>query len=74
MGRTLGLSRVTIPPHVQLGLHHHAGNVQIAYIQRGTLTYTVGTVCEGRPGAAHQHPRVATVTAGHRARCSLASG
>jgi len=65
-GRTLGLSRVTIPPHVQLGLHHHAGT-QIAYIQKGTLTYFVktGTVRVYR-GAADQHPRVVRrVTAGH---------
>jgi len=41
-GRTLGLSRVTIPPHTALPLHRHPGN-QIASIQRGTLTYTVRT-------------------------------
>ena len=65
-GRTLGLSRVTIPPHVRLGLHHHAGT-QIAYIQKGTLTYFVrtGTVKVYR-GAADEHPRVVRrVTGGH---------
>ena len=41
-GRTLGLSKVTIPPHTALPLHVHAGN-QIASIQSGTLTYTVRT-------------------------------
>ena len=41
-GRTLALSRVTIPPRTALALHRHPGN-QIAYIQRGTLTYTVRT-------------------------------
>lgn len=41
-GRTLGLSRVTIPPHTALPLHKHPGN-QIASIERGTLTYTVKT-------------------------------
>jgi quercetin dioxygenase-like cupin family protein len=64
-GRTLGLSRVTIAPHVQLGLHHHAGT-QIAYVQKGTLTYFVrtGAVSVYR-GAADQHPRVVRrVTAG----------
>ena len=64
-GRTLGLSRVTIPPHVQLALHHHAGT-QIAYVQKGTLTYFVktGAVTVFR-GAADQHPRVVRrVTAG----------
>jgi len=64
-GRTLGLSRVTIPPHVQLARHHHAGT-QIAYVQGGTLTYFVktGAVTVFR-GAADQHPRVVRrVTAG----------
>ena len=64
-GRTLGLSRVAIPPHVQLALHHHAGT-QIAYVQKGTLTYFVktGAVTVFR-GAADQHPRVVRrVTAG----------
>jgi quercetin dioxygenase-like cupin family protein len=41
-GRTLGLSRVTIPPKTRLALHRHPGT-QIAYIQKGTLTYTVRT-------------------------------
>ena len=64
-GRTLGLSRVTIPPHVQLALHHHAGT-QIAYIQKGTLTYFVRTgAVKVYRGAADQHPRVVRrVTAG----------
>ena len=39
-GRTLALSRVTIPAHTRLGLHRHPGT-QIAYVQTGTLTYTV---------------------------------
>jgi quercetin dioxygenase-like cupin family protein len=64
-GRTLGLSRVTIPPHVQLALHHHAGT-QIAYVQKGTLTYFVRTgAVKVYRGAADQHPRVVRrVTAG----------
>ena len=41
-GKTLGLSRVTIPAGVRLGLHRHAGT-QVAYIDAGTLTYTVKT-------------------------------
>ena len=55
-GRTLGLSRVTIPPRVQIPLHHHPGT-QIAYIQRGVLTYTVrrGSVNVMR-GAADESP------------------
>lgn len=39
-GRTLGLSRVTIPTGVVLPLHHHEGT-QVAYVQRGVLLYTV---------------------------------
>jgi quercetin dioxygenase-like cupin family protein len=39
-GRTLGLSRVTIPAGGTIALHHHQGT-QVAYIQAGTLTYTV---------------------------------
>jgi quercetin dioxygenase-like cupin family protein len=39
-GRTLGLSRVTIPVHGKIALHHHEGT-QVAYIQSGVLTYTV---------------------------------
>ncbi len=39
-GRTLGLSRVTIPAGGTLALHHHEGT-QVAYIQAGVLTYTV---------------------------------
>jgi quercetin dioxygenase-like cupin family protein len=39
-GRTLGLSRVTIPPGGQIALHHHEGT-QVAYIQAGVLSYTV---------------------------------
>jgi quercetin dioxygenase-like cupin family protein len=39
-GKTLGLSRVTIPPGGTIALHHHEGT-QVAYIQSGVLTYTV---------------------------------
>jgi quercetin dioxygenase-like cupin family protein len=38
--RTLGLSRVTIPAGGTIALHHHEGT-QIAFIQKGVLTYTV---------------------------------
>jgi quercetin dioxygenase-like cupin family protein len=65
-GRTLALSRVIIPPHTQLALHRHPGT-QIAYIQKGTLTYTVrdGAVPVYR-GAADEKPRlIRRVTAGH---------
>jgi quercetin dioxygenase-like cupin family protein len=65
-GRTLGLARVTIPAHTRLGLHRHPG-VQLAYIQKGTLTYTVkrGVVNVYR-GAADQKPRVVRrIVGGH---------
>jgi quercetin dioxygenase-like cupin family protein len=39
-GRTLALSRVKIPAGGSIPLHHHLGT-QIAYVQAGTLTYTV---------------------------------
>ena len=39
-GRTLALSRVTIPAGAQLALHHHAGT-QVAFIDKGVLTYAV---------------------------------
>jgi quercetin dioxygenase-like cupin family protein len=39
-GRTLGLSRVVIPPGGTIALHHHEGT-QAAYIQSGVLSYTV---------------------------------
>jgi quercetin dioxygenase-like cupin family protein len=39
-GRTLGLSRVTIPVAGQIALHHHEGT-QVAFVQKGVLTYTV---------------------------------
>ena len=57
-GRTLALSRVTIPADTRLGLHRHPGT-QIAYIQKGTLTYTVRTgVVSVYRGAADQNPEV----------------
>lgn len=65
-GRTLALSRVTIPAHTQLALHRHPGT-QIAYIQAGTLTYTVKTgSVPVYLGAADQRPRlVRRIRAGH---------
>ena len=60
-GRTLALSRVTIPARTALALHHHPGT-QIAYIQRGTLTYTVKTgVVNVYRGAADQSRTVASI-------------
>lgn len=52
-GRTLGLSRVVIPPGTKLALHRHEGT-QIARIVKGTLTYTVvsgsAELYDGEPG------------------------
>lgn len=57
-GRTLALSRVVIPAHTALALHRHPGN-QIAYVERGTLTYHVRSgVVRVYRGPADQHPRV----------------
>lgn len=41
-GRTMRLSRVTVPAGANLALHHHPGT-QISNIEQGTLTYTVRT-------------------------------
>lgn len=56
-GRTLGLSRVTIPVGGRIALHHHEGT-QVSYIQAGVLTYTVksgGVTVYSGPG---DHPMV----------------
>jgi len=68
-GRTLGLSRVTIPPGGVIPLHHHEGT-QIAYIRSGVLTYHVETgSVRVRRGDADEHPRVVKrITAGHTGR------
>jgi quercetin dioxygenase-like cupin family protein len=68
-GETLGLSRVVIPPRAQLALHVHPGT-QIAYIDKGTLTYTVRTgAVNVYRGQADKSPRlVRRITAGHTAR------
>ena len=56
--RTLGLSRVVVPAGAELALHHHQGT-QVAYVDTGTLTYTVdsGSV-EVRKGAADDDPKL----------------
>ena len=68
-GRTMVLSRVTVPPGVELALHHHLGT-QVAHVEAGTLTYTVrrgeAVVWEGE---SDQDPRrVRTIEAGQSAR------
>ncbi len=67
-GRTLGLSRVDVPPGAKLALHRHPGT-QIARIQRGVLTYTVVTgrvdVWRGNPEV--KATKVRTIAAGQTA-------
>ena len=67
--RTLALTRITIQPGTQLALHHHPGT-QIAYVDKGVLTYTVeqGTARIKR-GPADDHPvLVRKLEAGETAR------
>ncbi|MEZ5123609.1 MAG: cupin domain-containing protein [Solirubrobacterales bacterium] len=68
-GRTLGLTRVTIPAGVSLAPHTHPG-VQVSRIVRGTLTYTVdrrGSVPVYRGDAASAR-RLRTLHPGQTAR------
>jgi quercetin dioxygenase-like cupin family protein len=67
--RTLALTRITIQPGTRLALHHHPGT-QIAYVDRGVLTYTVeqGSARVKR-GPADDHPvLVRKLEAGDTAR------
>ena len=68
-GRTLALSRVRIPARTALALHRHPGH-QVAYIERGTLTYTVrrGAVQVFRGAADGDSRLVRTVRAGQTGR------
>src|SRR3954453_15252846 len=68
-GRTLGLSRVTIPARTALAPHRHPG-YQIAYIERGTLTYTFRTGVGGfyRAPAAASPRLIGTIRAGETGR------
>ena len=63
--RTLGLSRVIIPPGGKIALHHHEGT-QAAYIASGVLSYHVHTGhVRVRTGLADQHPTIVrTISAG----------
>jgi len=68
-GRTLGLTRVTIPAGAALAPHTHPGT-EIARIERGTLTYTVdrnGSVSVWR-GDAGSARRLRTLRPGQTAR------
>jgi quercetin dioxygenase-like cupin family protein len=67
-GRTLGLSRVTIPVRGRIALHHHEGT-QVAYIQAGILSYTVkaGSVTVSS-GPADNRTVVRKITSGQTAQ------
>jgi quercetin dioxygenase-like cupin family protein len=67
-GRTMVLSKVTVPVGARLAVHHHLGT-QICRVDSGTLTYTVR---EGKAelfeGESEEATRVRTITAGQTAR------
>ena len=67
-GRTMVLSKVTVPPGVQLALHHHQGT-QISRVAAGTLTYTVRRgEAEVFEGESEDQQLVRRVEAGQTAR------
>ena len=74
-GRTLGLSRVDVPPGAQLALHRHPG-VQIARIDEGVLTYTVvtGSVGVWRGNPEVKATKVRTIPPARPRRSAPASG
>lgn len=66
-GRTMRLSRVTVPAGAKLALHHHPGT-QISNIEQGTLTYTVKTgQVKVMRGDASKPTLVRTIKAGQTA-------
>jgi quercetin dioxygenase-like cupin family protein len=69
-GRTMVLSKVTVPPGARLAVHHHLGT-QISRVDSGTLTYTVrrgkAELFEGESAEPHL---IRTITAGQTARIS----
>ncbi|MBS1895504.1 MAG: hypothetical protein JST59_29745 [Actinobacteria bacterium] len=68
-GRTMVLSKVTVPPGAKLAVHHHLGT-QISRVVSGTLSYTVR---EGQAelfeGESNEEPRlIRVITAGKTAQ------
>ncbi len=60
-GRTMVLSKVTVPPGATLAKHHHLGT-QIGRVVAGTLTYTVRQgSAEVREGESDQEPRLVRI-------------
>ncbi|MBS1862517.1 MAG: hypothetical protein JSS68_12490 [Actinobacteria bacterium] len=68
-GRTMVLSKVTVPPGASLAVHHHLGT-QISRVVSGTLTYTVRRgQAELFEGESDAEPRlVRDITAGETAK------
>jgi quercetin dioxygenase-like cupin family protein len=68
-GRTMVLSKVTVPPGARLAVHHHLGT-QISRVVAGTLTYTVRRgKAELFEGESDSEPRlVRDITAGKTAK------
>jgi hypothetical protein len=66
-GRTMVLSKVTVPPGAKLAVHHHLGT-QISRVTAGTLTYTVRSgKAELFEGESQEPRRVRTIIAGQTA-------
>jgi quercetin dioxygenase-like cupin family protein len=68
-GRTMVLSKVTVPPGARLAVHHHLGT-QISRVVAGTLSYTVRRGhAELFEGESDQEPRlVRDIAAGQTAQ------
>jgi quercetin dioxygenase-like cupin family protein len=68
-GRTMVLSKVTVPPGAKLAVHHHLGT-QISRVVSGTLSYTVRSGhAELFEGESDSEPRlVRDITAGKTAQ------
>lgn len=67
-GRTMVLSKVTVPPGAKIALHHHLGT-QISRVVAGTLTYTVRQgKAELFEGEGEEARAVRTISAGQTAQ------
>src|ERR1700759_3240994 len=67
-GRTMVLSKVTVPPGAKLAVHHHLGT-QISRVVAGTLTYMVRAgKAELFEGEAEEARLVRDITAGKTAK------
>jgi quercetin dioxygenase-like cupin family protein len=67
-GRTMVLSKVTVPPGAKIAVHHHLGT-QISRVDSGTLTYTVRRgKAELFEGESDEPKLVRTIVAGQTAQ------